>query len=46
VGANEVAVSSPRLIEKEFKALGRLVKESGAQIILSSLLPVVGRDAE
>ena len=46
VGADEVAVSSPRVIKKEFKALGRLVKESGAQVIFSSLLPVVGRDVE
>jgi len=46
VGADEVAASSPRVIKKEFKALGRLVKESGAQVIFSSLLPVVGRDVE
>jgi len=46
VGADEVAVSSPRVIKKKFKALGRLVKESGAQVIFSSLLPVVGRDVE
>jgi len=46
VGADEVAVSSPKAIKKEFKALGRLVKESGAQVIFSSLLPVVGRDVE
>jgi len=46
VGADEVAASSPRVIKKYFKALGRLVKESGAQVISSSLLPVVGRDVE
>jgi len=46
MGADEVAVSSPRVIKKEFKALGRLVKESGAQVIFSSLPPVVGRDVE
>jgi len=46
MGAGEVAVSSPKAIEKEFKALGQLVKESGAQVIFSSLLPVVGRDVE
>ena len=40
MGADEVAVSSPRVIKKEFKALGR------AQVIFSSLLPVVGRDVE
>ena len=33
MGADEVAVSRPRVIKKEFKALGRLVKESGAQVI-------------
>jgi len=46
VGADEVAVSSPRVIKREFKALGRLVEESGAQVIFSSLLPVVGGDIE
>jgi len=46
VGADKVAVSSPKAIKKEFKALGWLVKESGAQVIFSSLLPVVGRDVE
>jgi len=44
VGADKVAVNSPKAIKKEFKALGRLVKESGAQVIFSSLLPVLGRD--
>jgi len=46
VGADEVAVSSPREIKKVFKALGRLVKESGPQVFFSSLLPVVGREVE
>jgi len=46
VGVDEVAVSSPRVVKKEFKALGRLVKESGAQVIFSLLLPAVGREVE
>ena len=44
VGGDEVATRSPRAIKRDFRALGRLVRESGAQVIFSSILPVVGSD--
>jgi len=44
VDEDEVAVRSPRVIKRDFRALGWLVRESGAQVIFSSLLPFVGSD--
>jgi len=44
VEGDEVAVRSPRVIKRDFRALGQLVRESGAQVIFSALLPVVGND--
>lgn len=44
VGANEVAMESPREFKRDFKALGRLVKGSGVQLVFSSVLPVVGNN--
>jgi len=44
VGGDKVAVHSPRVIKRDFRVLGRLVRESGAQVIFSSLLPVAGGD--
>ncbi|KAK4811185.1 hypothetical protein QYF61_019816 [Mycteria americana] len=44
VGGDEAATQSPRAIKRDFRALGRLVRDSGAQVIFSSLLPVVGSD--
>jgi len=44
VGAEEVAVHSRRVIKRDFRALGQLVRESGAQVIFSSLLPVADGD--
>ncbi|KAK4826058.1 hypothetical protein QYF61_004173 [Mycteria americana] len=44
VGGYEGATRSPRAIKRDFRALGRLVRDSGAQIIFSSLLPFVGSD--
>ena len=41
VGGNQAAMCSPRAIERDFRALGQLVQESGARVIFSSLLPVV-----
>jgi len=34
-GWDEVAVHSPRMIKGDFRALGQLVRESGAQVIFS-----------
>jgi len=36
--------NSPRTIERHFRASGQLARESGAQVIFSSLLPVVSSD--
>uniref|UniRef100_A0A8B9I413 Uncharacterized protein n=1 Tax=Anser brachyrhynchus TaxID=132585 RepID=A0A8B9I413_9AVES len=43
-GGEEAASCSLRGMKKDFKALGWLVKESGAQVIFSSLLPFWGDD--
>jgi len=37
---------SPRTIKRHFRALGWLVRESGTQVIFSSLLPVAGSNTE
>jgi len=43
-GGGEAATRSPRVIKTDFRALERFVRESGAQVIFSSLLPVAGSD--
>jgi len=35
MGGDEVAVSNPRVIKRDFRALGHLVGESGAQVIFT-----------
>ncbi|PKU45858.1 hypothetical protein llap_3859 [Limosa lapponica baueri] len=42
VGGDEVATSSPRAMKRDFRALGRLVKGSGAQVVFSSIPPLAG----
>ena len=42
VGSDEVATRSLRAIKRDFRALGQLVKGSGAQVVFSSILPVAG----
>ena len=37
-GGGKASTSSPRAIKREFKVLGLLVRESGAQVVFSSLL--------
>jgi len=44
VGGNEIAVHKPRMIKRDFRALGWLVRESRAQVIFFSLVPVAGSD--
>ena len=44
VGSNEVATRKPRAVKRDFRALGQLVKGSGAQVVFSSILPVAGND--
>lgn len=39
VGGDEAATHSPRAIKRDCRALGWLVRESGAQVIFSSTLP-------
>ena len=42
VGTNDVARSPDRLME-DYHALGCILKEMGAQVVFSSMLPVSGR---
>jgi len=44
VGGNEATTHSPRVIKRDFRALGWWVRESAAQVIFSSILPVAGSD--
>jgi len=44
VGTNDVATKCLRLIKRDFRILGRKLKNSGAQAVFSSVLPVMGRD--
>jgi len=44
VGGSEATTHSPRAVKRHFRALGPLVRESGAQVIFPSLLPVVNSD--
>ena len=41
VGEDEIAERSPKAIKRDFRALGRLVEGSGAQVVFSSI-PTVG----
>ena len=40
IGNEEVGKRSPRVIKRDFRALGRLLKGSGAQVVFSSVLSV------
>lgn len=44
VGSDEVGTRSLRAMKNDFRALGRLVKGSGAQIVFSSIPPFAGVD--
>jgi len=44
VGSSEVAIRSPRVIKRDFRALGRLVKGSGAQVVFFFILPAAGNN--
>ena len=44
VGGDEVAGCSPKVIRRDFRALGQLVRESRAQVVFSSLIPIAGDD--
>ena len=45
-GSDEVAERSPAAIKRDFRALGRLVEGSGAQVVFSSIPTVAGKDTE
>jgi len=44
VGGDEVAVCSTEVIKRDFRAEGWLRRETGAQVVFSSLFPAVGCD--
>jgi len=46
VGPNVAARSSLRSIKKDYRALGAAVRDSGAQVVFSSTLPVKGKGFE
>jgi len=46
VGGAEIAERSSKAIKKDFRALGRLVEGSGAQVVFSSIPSVAGKSTE
>jgi len=44
VGTSSVGTSSPRSVKRDFRALGRMQKDSGEQVVYSSVLAVTERD--
>jgi len=46
VGGDEIAEGSPKAIKRDFRALGRLVEGSGAQVVFSSVPSVAGKNIE
>lgn len=44
VGTNDIATRSPRSVKRDFRALVRMLKDSGAQVVFSSIVPVMRRD--
>ena len=45
-GNDEVATRNPRAIKRDFRALGRLLKGSGSQVVFASVLPIGGIEAD
>ncbi|KFW72624.1 hypothetical protein AS28_04863, partial [Pygoscelis adeliae] len=45
-GSDEVAERSPAVIKRDFRALGRVVEGSGAQVVFSSIPTVAGKHTE
>ena len=46
MGTGDTAGSSLRSIKKDYRALGAAVRDSGAQVVFSSILPVKGQGFE
>ncbi|KAJ7408371.1 hypothetical protein BTVI_59779 [Pitangus sulphuratus] len=43
MGTNDIATRRPRSIKRDFRALGRMLKDSGEEVVFPSILPVMGR---
>ena len=46
IDGDEVAERSPKVIKRDFMALGRLVEGLGAQVVFSSIPSVAGNSTE
>jgi len=46
VGRDEITERSPKAIKRDFRALGRLVEGSGAQVVFPSIPSVAGNSTE
>jgi len=46
VGEDEITERSPKAIKRDFRALGRLLEGSGAQMVFSSIPSVAGNSTE
>jgi len=46
VGGDKITEGSPKAIKRDFRALGRLVEGSGAQVAFSSIPSVAGKNTE
>jgi len=46
VGGEEIVETSPKAIKMDFRALGRQVEASGAQVVFSSIPSVAGKNTE
>jgi len=44
VGGDEDATCSPRAIKRNFQAVGHIIREAGAEVIFSSIIPLVASD--
>ena len=44
VGSDDLGRTSLRTLKKDFRALGRQVKGSGAQVVFSSIPPAIGNN--
>jgi len=46
VGRDEIAERNPKVIKRDFRALGRLVEGSGVHVVFSSIPSVAGNSTE
>lgn len=45
MGTNDVATKNLRLTKRDFRAMGRMLKNLEAQVVVSSILPKMGEDS-